>query len=133
MQKPHIYWPRKENKGMPEKYRVTKNYKSPHPDPIVFQKGEQVEIGDEYKGDPDWGNWIWCKGKDKKQAWVPLQYLEVKAGAGIFKTSYNALELSVLKGEELVVHEKINGFGMAEKTNGKKGWVPLRNMIKENG
>jgi hypothetical protein len=39
----------------------------------------------------------------------------------------------VNEGEELLVYEEINGFGMAEKSDGKKGWVPLRNMVEEEG
>lgn len=38
------------------------------------------------------------------------------------------MELSVQTGEILVIHEIVNGFGMSEKPNGTKGWVPLRNM-----
>jgi vacuolar-type H+-ATPase subunit I/STV1 len=47
---------------------------------------------------------------------------------GIFNRDYNAMELSVQVGEELVVYEIVNGFGMSEKTNGTKGWVPTKNM-----
>jgi hypothetical protein len=120
-------------KVKPKKYRVTKEYKSPYPDPKGFQEGEQVEIGDEYTDDPDWKNWVWCKGKNNKHAWVPIQYLTISKGNGIFKRNYNALELSVNEGEELTVYEEINGFGMAEKVNGAKGWVPMRNITQEKG
>ncbi len=107
---------------------MTKRYDSPYPDPIVFQKGDGVEIGNEFTDDPDWKNWVWCKGKNGKQAWVPVQYLILQGERGIFRRDYNALELSVSEGERLWVYEEINGFGMAEKADGKKGWVPLRNL-----
>ena len=115
----------------PKRYRVTQTYQSPYPDPILFQAGEQVEIGKKYSEDPDWKNWLWCKGENGQQAWVPLQYLTIKAGKGVFKGSYNALELSVNPGEVLTVYEEVNVFGMAEKADGSKGWVPLRNMTQE--
>jgi hypothetical protein len=38
------------------------------------------------------------------------------------------MELSVVIGETLKVHEIVNGFGMAEKSNGTRGWVPMRNL-----
>jgi len=38
------------------------------------------------------------------------------------------MELSVKVGEELVVYEVVNGFGMSEKPDGAKGWVPMRNL-----
>jgi hypothetical protein len=117
--------------GRPRKHRVIKEYKSPYPIPNVFREGEQVEILKEFTDDPDWENWVWCKGKNGKQAWAPVQYLTIDGETGIFRRNYNAMELSVSAGEELSVYEEINGFGMAEKADGKKGWVPLRNMVEE--
>ena len=112
----------------PERYRVIKDYKSPYPDPIVFQKGEKVKVCQEFTEDPDWENWVWCEGRDDRKAWVPKQYLDVDGRKGIFNRDYNAMELSVQTGEILVIHEIVNGFGMSEKPNGTKGWVPMRNM-----
>lgn len=109
----------------PERYRVVKDYRSPYPDPIVFQRGEKVKVCQEFAEYPDWKNWVWCEGKDGKKAWVPKQYLD---GDGILNRDYDAMELSVQTGEILVVHEIVNGFGMAERPNGTKGWVPMKNM-----
>lgn len=111
-------------------YRVIEAYRSPYPLPIIFEQGEQVDIGKEFSDDPDWKNWVWCKGKDEKQAWAPIQFLMIEGETGAFRRDYNALELSVTEGEELVVHEEINGFGLAEKADGKRGWVPLRNLVE---
>ena len=113
------------------KYRVVKEYQSPYPSPVVFEEGECVEIGKEFTEDPDWQNWIWCEGKGGKCAWVPVQYLLIKGETGTFRKSYNALELSLHVGEALIVNEQINGFGMAEKADGQKGWVPMRNLVEE--
>ena len=115
----------------PKKYRVTQAYYSPYPNPIIFNKGDWVEIGSEYSDDPDWKNWVWCKGKNNVQAWAPKQYLKIRDGKGEFIRRYNALELSVIEGEELIVYDIINGFGMAEKENGAKGWVPMKNMVEK--
>lgn len=115
-------------KSKPTKYRVTREYKSPFPDPIVFHKGDTVEVGKEFTDDPDWKDWIWCEGTNSIKACVPKQYLEIRDGKGTFKRDYNAMELSVYVGEELVVYEIVNGFGMAEKSNSIKGWVPIKNV-----
>lgn len=109
-------------------YRVTEAYRSPYPRPIIFHKGEKVRVGREFTEDPDWVDWVWCEGQHGNKAWAPQQYLETEAGTGIFKTGYNALELSVSVGEVLKVYEVVNGFAMAEKSDGKLGWVPLRNL-----
>lgn len=111
-----------------ERYGVIKDYKSPYPDPIVFQKGEKVKVGQEFKGDPEWKNWIWCEGKNNKKAWVPKQYIVIDGMNGTFNKEYNAMEISVKVGERLVVYEIVNGFGMSEKTNGTRGWVPMKNI-----
>lgn len=111
-----------------QKYRVKQDYQSPYPDPILFRKGEQVTVGREFNDDPDWQNWRWCEGRNKNAAWVPIQYLTIKGGNGIFKQDYNARELTIQTGEILEVYEVINGFGMAEKSDGNQGWVPVRNL-----
>jgi len=112
--------------------KVIKEYKSPYPDPIIFQKGEEVTVGREYKEDPDWKDWIWCQGNNNNSAWVPKQYIDMDDVKGVFTRDYNAMELSVQAGEELVVYETINGFGMSENSNGERGWVPLKNMELRN-
>ena len=114
-----------------KKYRVIADYQSPYPDPIIFRKGEAVTIGKEFTDDPDWKDWVWCEGQNDNQAWVPKQYLEIEADQGIFITDYNALELSVVVGEVLKLYESVNGFGMVEKQNGARGWVPLKNLQEE--
>jgi len=110
------------------KYKVIAEYKSPYPDSINFVKGEKVEVGREFKEDPDWKNWIWCEGKNNKKAWVPNQFLKISGINGIFLRDYDAKELSVRRGEILEVFEIINGFGMSEKTNGERGWVPMKHL-----
>ena len=112
----------------PQKYRVIQDYQSPYPDPIVFRRGEKVTVGREFKDDPDWLNWRKCEGKDKNAAWVPVQYLTIEGKKGIFKQDYNARELTIVTGEILGIYEVLNGFGMAENSNGNKGWVPMRNL-----
>ncbi len=112
----------------PEYYKVIEAYKSPYPDPLAFQKGEEVKVGQEFKGDPAWKGWIWCEGNKDNKAWVPKQYINIDGSKGILTKDYNAMELSVQPGELLVVSEIVNGFGMTEKTSGIKGWVPIKNM-----
>lgn len=111
-----------------KRYRVIEEYQSPYPEPIIFHKGETVIISKEFTDDPDWKDWVWCEGQNNNEAWVPKQYLEIERNTGIFTTGYNALELSVRTGELLTIYEIVNGFGMAEKSNGERGWVPLRNF-----
>ena len=115
-------------KDKPIKYRVIKEYLSPYPDPIIFHNGDTVQVKKKFTDDPDWENWIWCEKTNDTKAWVPKQYLDICKRKGTFNRDYNAMELNVSVGEELIVYEIINGFGMSEKSNGKRGWVPMKNM-----
>ncbi len=49
---------------------------------------------------------------------MPKQYLEIEGKEGTFIRDYNTMELSVSIGERLLVSEIINGFGMAENSDG---------------
>lgn len=109
-------------------FRVVEPYQSPYPIPIIFHAGEKVTIRREFKEDPEWKDWVWCEGQRGNKSWAPKQYLEMEAGRGVFLTEYNALELNVNPGEVLQVHEIVNGFAMAEKSDGRLGWVPLKNL-----
>jgi hypothetical protein len=113
---------------MKGRYRVVKDYVSPYPESIFFLKGERVTVGKRFKEDPDWQNWVWCEGENGKKAWVPEDFLDSDGKNGIFNRDYDAKELSVRVGEVLAVSEIVNGFGMSEKSDGVKGWVPMRNM-----
>jgi hypothetical protein len=62
----------------PHKYQVIQDYQSPYPDPIIFRKGEQVTVDRNFKGDPDWPNWCWCKGKNKNADWFPSSISQLK-------------------------------------------------------
>jgi len=110
------------------RYKVIKEYISPYPDSIIFKKGEIVKPGKEYTDNPNWKNWIWCEGQSNNKAWVPKQYISIENKKCIFKEEYDALEISVLAGEELLIYEEINGFVKAEKANGEIGWVPFENL-----
>jgi len=114
-------------------FRVIEAYQSPYPHPIIFHAGEEVTVGREFSEDPDWKDWVWCEGQHGNKAWAPKQYLKMEAGRGVFQTEYNALELSVSVGEVLKVYKVVNGFGMAENSEGRLGWIPMRNLSEIKG
>jgi len=112
----------------PIAYRVITAYKSPYPNPILFRKGEIVELSGEFHGDPDWVDWVWCVGQNENSAWTPKQFIEFEGSDWRLNRDYNALELSVDLGEILSITEIVNGFGLAEKYDGTIGWVPMKNL-----
>jgi len=89
-----------------------------------------VKIGIEFNEDPEWKNWVWCQGEKGQRAWVPTQFIDLRKETGFLNRYYNALELSLIVGDELISLDEMNGFIMAKKKNGKTGWAPL-NYLKE--
>ena len=61
---------------------------------------------------------------------MPKQFLNIDGNNAVFNRDYNALELSVSIGDKLFICDVVNGFGMAENLNGKRGWVPMKCMQK---
>jgi hypothetical protein len=108
-----------------EKYKVEKEYETPYPDSITFEKGEKVRIVDKENDEPDWPNWAWGEGENKTKAWIPKQYLNIKGNVGILNMDYDAKELSVAIGETLTAHTILNGFVFAANANGETAWTPL--------
>ena len=109
-------------------YRCIKEYLSPYPDSIMFSKGERVQIGEEYEGDPDWKDWIRCQASNNREAWIPKLYLVINEDEGVLLREYDALELSLSVGDVLEIREIVNGFGRAEKMNGEQGWAPMNHL-----
>jgi len=109
-------------------YLVIKEYQSPYPDPILFRKGEQVTIGQKFTDDPDWQDWLWCRGENNNSAWTPKQYITTTGELSRMNRDYNAMELSVQTGETVTDSTIINGFAWAKKVSGLQGWVPLKNL-----
>jgi len=99
---------------------------------LIFHEGDIVKIGEEFNDDPDWKDWVWCKGMNNIKAWAPKQYLEIRDKQATFNRDYNAMELSLTVGEILEVYEIVNGFGIAEKPDGMRGWAPMKYMEKES-
>lgn len=112
----------------PKSYRAVKAYKTPYPDPIIFTRGEVVQVKEEYKDDPDWVDWVWCEGLQDNRAWVPKQYIQFVDSQWVMTQDYNARELDLEAGEKLVVFYVVNGFGMAEKPDGERGWAPMNHL-----
>jgi len=96
------------------RYHVIKAYRSSNADPISLHKGDAIRIGQEYHGDPEWQDWIWCENQNGKGGWVPRSHITILGSTGAAREDYCGCELSVQKEETLNVLEILNG------------WVPLR-------
>jgi hypothetical protein len=110
------------------RYRVVKSYRSANADPIILRKGDTVHVGQDYDGDPEWKDWLWCESKADKGGWVPRSMMTILGSTGTAREDYSARELSIQKGETLNVIAILNGWAWSRRTNGESGWVPLRSL-----
>lgn len=105
--------------------RVIENYESPYTDPFIVTKGEILSIGEK---ESEWAGWIWCTNKFGESRWVPENYLEIHGNTCKAKQDYNATELSVKVGEELIIVKEEAEWYWVISQQGKEGWVPKRNV-----
>ena len=109
---------------------VLKTHISSYPEPITFERGAELRVGEKYEGPEGWENWFWCHTCGQKPGWVPSEVFEmVDEETGRAVESYTARELSVEKGQKVRVQKTLNGWAwcQVESTN-QEGWVPLVNL-----
>jgi uncharacterized protein YgiM (DUF1202 family) len=107
--------------------RVIAEYQSPYSAPIVFNAGEELTIGEK---ESEWNGWVWCTNRDGKSRWVPETFIERKGDGGVMRRDYEATELSVTIGGELVMGEEESDWIWCTNREGKSGWVPADNIRK---
>jgi uncharacterized protein YgiM (DUF1202 family) len=107
--------------------RVRAGYTAQYEDPIRFKTGEEVEVSD--KTD-NWGGhtWVWCSNQAGKTGWVPEGYVDTLGEKGVARVDYDAAELSVEAGEEVLVVDETHGWLLCRRVSGQEGWVPADNV-----
>lgn len=105
-------------------HTIAKPYKTKYLNPIELNKGDIVTIGKEEK-EEKWKGWIWVESKTNK-GWAPIQIIEfIHDKKGIIKEKYNARELSIKAGEEVVKIKSLNGWTWVKKADSdEEGWIP---------
>ncbi|MFW9773963.1 MAG: SH3 domain-containing protein [Candidatus Thorarchaeota archaeon] len=105
--------------------KVISNYKSPFPNPLIIKKGDKLQI---IEKESEWSGWIWCISEKGAEGWVPINYLDIQGNSAQSLRDYDATELTVAVGEELLIEDQESGWIWASNKAGKKGWVPLDNV-----
>jgi len=88
--------------------------------PLIAPAGGTITV---LRRDPDWPGWIWAKGEDAIEAWVPESWLSFSCNTGVFKKDYNSIELSFQAGEHLTLLVEESGWYWARNAAGDYGWV----------
>ena len=102
-------------------YLVILDYHSAYPDPLILKAGEILKV-EERKC--EYGEWLWCTTREGKSGWVPEPYLKRQGDSGELLYDYDATELTVKAGEEVIAGEKACDWLWCTNNEGKKGWVP---------
>ena len=111
---------------------VVMDYSAQFPDPISVNAGEVFHVSEKvepWNNNPNW-LWVWCTNQRGKSGWVPKDIIVLSADgkSGTVRDPYDATELSVATGEELVAHQEAVGWFWCTNHAGKSGWVPLDNI-----
>ncbi|WP_411349895.1 SH3 domain-containing protein [Paenibacillus sp. WLX2291] len=113
-------------------YIVVKSHCSNYPNPITFQKGEGLVVGERYDGPEEWPDWYFCTNSDGISGWVPGQVFvrsEQQPAQGISLEDYTALEMNVLPGEIVISQRERNGWVWCmRQSDGAEGWLPLDHL-----
>ena len=107
--------------------RVVREYQSPYSEPLVISAGEELAIDEK---ESEWSGWIWCANRDGKSRWVPEKYVERRGDTGMALCDYEATELSVSVGEELIMGEEESDWIWCTNQRGQSGWVPADHVGK---
>lgn len=105
--------------------KVIKEYKAAYPEAIKISRGEKLKT---LKKKSEWPGWLWCVNSAKKGGWVPANILQIEGRTATALKDYDASELSVREGEELMALEQESGWCWCANEKGKRGWIPLNNI-----
>ncbi|ALN93186.1 MULTISPECIES: SH3 domain-containing protein [Lysobacter] len=106
---------------------VVADYRTRHHDPIRFEAGEIVQLGER---DDEWPAFVWTRVADGRAGWAPCDLLRpLDAGRAEALCGYDARELDVSVGQSLRLLDELGGWWWAQREHdGAQGWVPARHL-----
>jgi hypothetical protein len=103
---------------------VIADHDAPFAHPIQVAAGDNIVL-DRTKG-TEIAGWLWGIADDGRSGWVPESFLEMTPRGACLLRDYNAIELTVRRGDTLQVHEEVAGFLWVTIEDGRAGWVPAK-------
>jgi hypothetical protein len=101
--------------------RVVRDYTVQYPDPIRVSAGQRVKVAWEDDGHLGW--W-WCQAPDRREGWMPVEVLGMDGSEAVVLEDYEATELAVRSGEEVLVERERHGWLWVKNQEGRSGWIP---------
>jgi len=103
---------------------VVVSHASAYPDPIAFEPGDRLLLGER---DSEYPGWTWVTLPSGKAGWAPQAFLRVRSPTeAIGIERYSARELDTTLGQQLIVHNELNEWLWVENRDGEFGWVPKK-------
>ena len=100
------------------------SHTSRYPDPISFEPGDPLVLGDR---DSEYPGWVWVTIPSGQAGWAPQPYLRALSRTEAVGTArYTARELDTTGGQPLIVHAELNEWLWVENPDGEFGWVPRK-------
>lgn len=90
--------------------------------PLHLEAGEIVTLGREDKA---WTGWVWVTTSENRGTYAPVTFLErTNPGQAMVRQAFEAVDLSVKKGEPLSLLREVSGWFWCRNEGGQEGWVP---------
>ena len=111
-------------------WRVISEYRSAYPAPLVLRAGDELAVGEK---ESPWAGWLWCTDPAGKSGWVPEAYVARTGDTCTLLCDYDATELTVHAGEELISGQEASGWFWCTNREGQSGWVPAEHLTPGGG
>ena len=99
--------------------------------PLSLVQGQVVRIG---PPDPQWSGWVWVTADDGRGSHVPEDICQPGGeGVAVILRDFQARDLSVSNGDELVSLDEINGWHWCRRQDGTEGWLPAYLLRPQDG
>jgi len=89
--------------------------------PVCLMEGETVDVGMEDKA---WAGWVWASNEEGRGTYVPVTSLKRLGDQAIVVEEFQAVDLSLKKGQEVIVLREVCGWFWCRDVAGSEGWVP---------
>jgi len=108
---------------------VLENHNASYAEPIRVAKGAALSLtGREDVWDGH--RWLWAVADDAGEGWIPDDLITETDDGPIASRDFSAIELTCSAGEAVDVIWETHGWAWCRKSDGREGWVPLRNLSK---
>ena len=106
---------------------VTEGWTASRADAVAVAAGDPL-VHDGRRDDWDGHAWLWVRSACGREGWVPDDFVERHGAGWRARAAFDAAELTCAAGETLDVLDATHGWSLCAAADGRRGWVPDRNL-----